>query len=150
MTMYVLDLFTVKQIGMRLGFDETDTLDYYMFKRTGEIVGQLAQFEPFRNHRERIVFGAKMAPMTKKGERPVYRPLLSNPPMTEEEVYTAVKKNISLFPAGNQMAGNKLPPSDFLVGKELTVRYDNGGPVWNYSFDDLNELRWRREGDGQM
>jgi hypothetical protein len=46
------------------------------------------------------------------------------------------------------MAGNKLPPSDFLVGKELTLRYDNG-TVWNYRFDELNKLRWRREGEGQ-
>jgi hypothetical protein len=88
--------------------------------------------------------------MTKKGDRRVYRPLGSRPPMTEEEVYEAVKKRITLFGGGNVMPGNnRMPPSDFLVGKELTVRYDHGGPVWNYKFDDIKKLRWRREGNAQ-
>ena len=34
-----------------------------------------------------------------------------------------------------------------LVGKDLTVRYDDGGPVWEYRFDDMNNLRWRNEGE---
>ncbi len=119
-----------------------------MFKGTGEIVGQLAQFESFRDYGEKIVLGANLPPLTKKGERRVYRPLLTNPPMTEEEVYEAVKKNATTFGGGNDMSGNQLPLSDVLVGKELTVRYDNGGPVWNYKFDDIKKLHWRREGDG--
>ena len=159
MTMYVLDLFSLKQIGVRLGFDEKDTLEYYMFRGTGEILGQLATFEPFRDHGEKIVMGPNRPPMTGKGQRPVYRPLLTNPPMTEQEVYEAAQKSTRIFgggsgavpsgTAGSGMAGNRLPLSDFLVGKELTLRYDNGGPVWNYRFDDLKKLRWRREGEGQ-
>jgi hypothetical protein len=166
MTMYVLDLSSLKQIGVRLGFDEKDALEYYMFRGTGEILGQVATFEPFRDHGEKIVMGpnkpqtAQGKPQTpEKGERRVYRPLLMNPPMTEEEVNAAVQKSTRIFgggigvvpsgTAGSEMAGNKLPSSDFLVGKEFTLRYDNGGPVYNYRFDELKKLRWRREGEGQ-
>ncbi len=149
MTMYVLDLFSLKQIGVRLGFDEKDVLEYYMFRGTGEILGQLATFEAFRDYGEKIVMGPNRPPMTGKGQRPVYRPLLTNPPMTEQEVYEAAQKSTRILAGGNEMAGNKLPPSDFLVGKELTVRYDNGGPVWNYRFDELKKLRWGREGEGE-
>jgi hypothetical protein len=159
LTMYLLDLFSLKQIGVRLGFNEKDALEYYMFRGDGEILGQGATFEPFRDRGEKIVMGPNRPPMTGKGQRPVYRPLLTNPPMTEQEVYEACQKSTRIFSggmgavpsgtAGSQMAGNKLPPSDFLVGKELTLRYDNGGPVWNYRFDGPEKLRWRREGEGQ-
>jgi hypothetical protein len=158
MTMYVLDLFSLKQIGVRLGFDEKDNLEYYMFRGTGEIIGQVATFESFRDHGEKIVMGAKKPPTSEKGQRPVYRPLLTNPPMTEQEVEEASRKSTRIFAGGmgaapsgtgSEMAGNKLPPSDFLVGKELTLRYDNRGPVWNYRFDEPKKLQWRREGEGQ-
>jgi hypothetical protein len=157
-TMYVLDLFTLKQVGVRLGFDERDALEYFMFKGTGEIVGQIATFEFFRDRGEQIVMGAKKPQATGKGQRPVYRPLLMNPPMTEQEVYEAAQKSTRIFGgdsgfapsgAGVPVPGNKLPLSDFLAGKELTLRYDKGGPAWNYRFDGLKKLHWRREGEGQ-
>jgi hypothetical protein len=150
MTMYVLDLLSMTQAGMRLGFNETDTLEYYLFKGSGEIVGQLAKFEPFSYHGEKIVLGPAKPQTNQKGERPVYRPLLDNPPMTEEEVYAAAKKKTTIFAEGGTMGGtNKLPPSDLLVGKELTVRCDYGGPVLNYRFDEIRKLRWRYEGERQ-
>ncbi len=42
MTIYVMDLFSVRQIGMSLGSDENDKLQYCMFRGTGNIVVQLA------------------------------------------------------------------------------------------------------------
>jgi hypothetical protein len=148
MTLYVLDLLSVKQAGVRLGFDERDALEYYLFNGSGEITGQLATFERFGDHGDKIVMGNRPAP-TAKGERPVYRPLLTNPPMTEEEVHAAVTKHTELFRASNPMAGNKMPESGALVGKELTLRYDNAGPVWRYRFDSAEKLRWRRDGEKQ-
>ena len=149
MTLYILDLFTLEQVGVRLGFDERDSLEYYMFHGTGEILGQLATFAPFNYHGEKIVFGERMPEMKGKGQRAVYRPLGDNPPMTEEEVYQASQKNTTIFAGGDEMAGNKMPASGFLAGKELTIRCDNGGPVWNYCFDGIKKLRWRREGETQ-
>ena len=148
LTLYALELNTVKQAGVRLGFDETDALQYYLFTGTGEMVGQIAIFEPFDDLGEKISLGNR-PPLTKKGERPVYRPLLTNPAMSKDEVEAAVAKNTVAFAPRNAMAGNKLPASDFLVGKALTVRYDDGGPVLSYTFDELRKLHWRREGDTQ-
>ena len=148
MTLYVLDLFAVKQVGMRLGFNEKDELEYYVFTGRGAITGQLAHFERFGDQGEKIVLGNR-PPMTKKGERAVYRPLLLNPPMTEAEVQTAIAKHTQLFNPANAMAGNKMPLSSALVGKELTLRYDDAGPAWNYKFDAAEKLHWRREGEKQ-
>ncbi len=151
-TMYVMDLFTMKQVGVRLGFNEKDQLEYYIFKGTGEVVGQLAILEPFRDHGDKIYLGFARPKTSVKGERAVYRPLRTFPLMTEEEVYQAGQKKTDLFggdPAIPQMmAGNSLPVSDFLAGKELTVRYDNGA-AWNYRFDGEEKLRWRKEGESE-
>jgi hypothetical protein len=110
MTLYVLDLNTLRQVGMRLGFDEQDALQYYMFTGTGEPLGQIAHFEPFDDHGEKIVLGNRPTP-TGKGERPVYRPLQTNPQMTKVEVEEAVAKNTSVFAPRGPMAGNGLPLS---------------------------------------
>jgi hypothetical protein len=144
MTLYALDLNALKQVGVRLGFDASDALEYYMFAGNGEMVGQIALFDPFDDHGEKIVLGNR-PPMTRKGERPVYRPLLTSPAMSHEEVEAAVGKSTVAFGAPSPMAGNRLPGSDYLVGKELTVRYDDGGPVLHYKFDAAQTLHWRTE-----
>jgi hypothetical protein len=146
MTLYAMDLLDTGQIGMRLGFNEKDELEYYMFRGMGEILGQLAIFEPFNDHGEKIPL--EMPGMDQKGARPVYRPFLDHPPMTEAELEQAVRKNTSIFAGGEAMAGNKMELSSYLVGKELTVRYD-GGQAWDYRFDGLKKLRWRKDGDSQ-
>lgn len=146
MTTYLLDPNRAEQIGVRLGFDDTDTLEYSMFRGHGEWVGQIAQFEPFGDAGTRIVLGNRPAPTT-KGARSVYRPLKTNAIMTKPQVEAAIAKNITLFAANNAMAGNKGPVSGFLAGKELTLRYDNG-QAYSYRFDDIQKLRWRREGGG--
>jgi len=145
MTLYVADLFDLRQVGVRLGFDHTDTLEYYLFTGHGETVGQIAQFEPFGDYDVPGPAGSQGT--AQKGARRVYRPLLTNPVMTQAEVEAAVATNTAVFASEGGMAGNKLPPTDTLVGKQLALRYDNGGPVIQYRFDDIRTLRWRFEGD---
>jgi hypothetical protein len=43
------------------------------------------------------------------------------------------------------MAGNADPPTDYLAGKKLTLRYDHA-PAMEYRFDDAATLHWRKEG----
>lgn len=148
LTLYVLDLNTINQVGVRLGFDEQDALHYYMFTGSGESVGQIAHFEPFDDHGEKIVLGNRPA-LTGKGERPVYRPLLTNPAMTKSEVDEAVAKNTAVFSPRNPMAGNSLPSSNYLVGKQFTLRFEDGGPTLSYRFDDPHKLHWQRDGESQ-
>jgi hypothetical protein len=157
MTIYAMDLFTVTQAGMRLGFNEKDELEYYMFRGTGKVVGHLTSLAPFDEHGETVNLG--MGPQTQptpKGQRIAYRPLRTFMSMTEEEVHQAAEKRTITFsgdPSAPQeqagmMGGNTLPLSDLLVGKEFTLRYDDG-PVYNYKVIDLYNLQWRKDGETQ-
>jgi hypothetical protein len=144
MTCYVLDANRVEQIGMRLGFDASDALEYYVFTGRGEWLGQLAQFERFGDvaapPMPQPAGGAPLA----KGARRVYRPMRNNWTMTKAEV--AALTETAVFPPPSAMAGNRGPTSDFLVGKALTLRFDNGTVV-DYRFDEIRQLRWRRAGE---
>ena len=143
-TLYVLDANRAEQVGVRLGFDASDALEYYVFAGRGEWVGQLAQFERFGDVAATpMPAPANGAPLA-KGARRVYRPMRNGWTMTKAEVTALTEKNV--FGPPSPMAGNKGPVSDFLVGKELTLRFDNGVAV-NYRFEEIQALRWRREGD---
>ena len=147
MTAYVLDVNRAEQVGMRLGFDHNDALEYYVFAGRGEWLGQLAQFERFGDVGDTPAPApapAAGAAPPQKGARRVYRPMRNNWTMTKAEVATLTEK--AVFAGANAMAGNKGPVSDFLVGKELTLRFDKG-PVVSYRFDELQKLRWRHDGD---
>jgi hypothetical protein len=145
MTTYVLDANRAEQIGMRLGFDDTDTLEYYLFAGRGEWVGQIAQFEPFGDIGAKIALGNRQVSAA-KGWRPVYRPMKTNPILTKPQVDAAIAKNKNVFPEKSAMAGNKGPISSFLVGNDITLRYDDGMAI-DYRFDEIHRLRWRRAGE---
>lgn len=140
-TLYVLDVNRVEQAGVRLGFDERDELEYYLFRGTGEWLGQIAQFEPF-GQTEGALAGDEPR---EKGARRVYRPMRSGWTLTREETEAAIAETKNVFAARSPMAGNASPPSGYLVGKALTLRFD-AGPVVEYRFDAIDSLRWRREG----
>ncbi len=109
MTMYVADLFTETQAGMRLGFNEKDELEYYMFRGTGKVVGQLAYLEPFDDHGDKpMVVQAQSDPQSPgKGQRLVYRPIRDFQYMTDEEVHqAALKKHHGIRRRG------RCPPDD--------------------------------------
>ena len=42
-----------------------------------------------------------------------------------------------------------MPFTDMLVGKEFTLRYDNGGPVWQYKFTEKFKLKYKEEKETQ-
>ena len=143
-TLYVFDANRAEQVGVRLGFDAADALEYYVFKGRGEWVGQIAQFEKFGD-----TAATPMPPPTNgqplaKGARRVYRPARNNWQMSKEEVAALTEK--SVFGAPSPMAGNKGPVSDYLVGKALTLRFDNGVAA-EYKFDTIDTLHWRRPGE---
>jgi hypothetical protein len=104
MTLYVVDLFTETQAGLRLGFNEKDELEYYMFRGTGKVVGHLTRLQPFSEHGEKINLGTgaqpqpnKAAPIP-KGQRTAYRPARTFPNMSEEEMHKAAEKATIAFP----------------------------------------------------
>ena len=144
-TLYVLDVNRAEQVGVRLGFDASDALEYYLFTGRGEWLGQIAQFEQFG---DLAVAGAPAGAgvPAEKGARRVYRPMRNDWTMTKAEVAALDPSKASVFAGANAMAGNKGPVSDYLVGKALTLRFDNGTTI-EYRFDDIQSLRWRREGE---
>jgi hypothetical protein len=146
-TLFVTDLYSETQAGVRLGFNEKDELEYYMYRGTGKVVGQLAYLEPFDEHgRKGMTAQAKTDPQAPgKGQRMAYRPVRDFKYMTDEEVHQAALKSTKAFGGGDvapqMMNGNNMPFTDMLVGKEFTVRYDNGGPVWQYKFTEKFKLK---------
>ncbi len=150
-TAYVMDLNRVEQVGVRLGFDSNDQLEYYVFRGKGEWLGQIAQFEKFGDENGSPVPAAAAGQTPAKGARRVYRPLRTMAKMSKADVDAAVAKRASAFPAattgpGAQMGGNRGPSTGWLAGKTFTLRYDHA-PAMEYRFDDAETLNWRKEGD---
>jgi hypothetical protein len=155
-TLFVADLFTQTQAGVRLGFNEKDELEYYMFRGTGKFVGQLAYLEPFDDHGDKpmVVQAANDPQSPGKGQRLVYRPARDFQHMSDEEVHQAALKSTKAFggardAAPQMMSGNNLPFTGMLVGKEFTLRYDHGGPVRHYQIADKFRLKYREDGETQ-
>ncbi len=144
-TLYVMNVNASRQAGVQLGFDATDNFHYYMFTGTGEWVGQVARFEPFGDTTAGTVMPppADGSPLP-KGSRRVYRPARTWLPMSKAEVDAAVARSVRIFEP-SAMAGNRTPPTDYLAGKSMTLRWDNGSAI-EYEFQDASNLRWRREG----
>jgi hypothetical protein len=155
-TCFVADLYGLKQVGVRFGFNDKDELEYYMFRGDGKVVGQLAYLENFDEHGLRPMFaGAPAAAPPQKGARTTYRPVRTFTHMTDEEVHQAALQRTSAFGAGAAQqappqavsTGNNLPFSDILVGKEFTLRLDNGGPVRDYRIKEMFKLQYRDQKD---
>ncbi|TAJ95170.1 MAG: hypothetical protein EPO31_01990 [Gammaproteobacteria bacterium] len=164
-TCCALDLYDSAQVGVRLGFNEKDELEYYMFRGTGRNIGQLAYLEPFDEHGKVPMFAAP-APVAagatapapapvQKGARSTYRPVRTFTHMTDEEVHQAALTRTAAFvtagagDAAPQViaTGNNMPFSDILVGKEFTLRFDHGGPVRDYQIAEKFKLKFRDRAD---
>lgn len=147
MTLYVLDSNRVEQIGVRLGFDENDKLEYYMFRGKGEWLGQIAQYEPFGDIKGEVVPLGPSGERPPKGARRVFRPKRTFVTMTRAEVDAAISKSPRPFEP-THLTHNSQKTSDYFVGKTFSLRWDNGTTI-EYRFDGIDSLRWRRAGAGQ-
>ncbi len=159
-TAYAFDQNRARQAGLRLGFNAADELEFQVFRGNGEWLGQIAKYEDFH-----VTDGGPMLPRpgpgqagtvdaTAKGARAVYRPNETWKKMTVAEVDAAVKENTRVFSqrvgAGSGatgMATNVHAPTGKLAGKSATITYDNG-PAMEYQFTTADELRWRKDGQG--
>ncbi|MDD5338772.1 MAG: MoaF N-terminal domain-containing protein [Dehalococcoidales bacterium] len=149
-TLEVIDLFTIRHIGMRLGFDKNDALDYSMYYGEGEITGQSTNLEPLSDYGTVIPLGeehSKTINPQNKGVRPVYRPRFMHKDYTQAEVDEIVKTNSKIFEGRSIMSSkNTMEPSDYMVGKQFTLRYDDG-PAWEYDITSISELKWCTAGE---
>jgi len=149
MVLEVIDLYGVKQIGVRLGFDENDELDYVMYRAKGDITGQGAIYEKMTDYGENIVLrGPNPNAPKEKGYRLVYRPQMMHRDLTKAEVEAAIAEKTNVFSGSSIMVGkNDMDESDYMIGKTFAVKFDNGGPAWEYEVVSLNTLKWRNVGE---
>ncbi len=150
LTLEVIDLFTVRHIGLRLGFDKHDALDYTLYSGKGQVTGQSTNLEPLTDYGTEIPFGEAhrdlVNPQT-RGLRPAYRPRFMHDDLTRTEVEEVIKKNSKIFEGRSIMSSfNTMEVSDYMTGKQFTLRFDDG-PVWEYDIIDSTHLKWRAEGE---
>jgi hypothetical protein len=151
-TCFVADLYGVKQVGVRFGFNDKDELEYYLFRGEGKVVGQIAYLENFDEHGLKPMFTPATG-KAEKGARVTYRPVRTFTHMTDEQVHEAALKRTAPFGAGGDAApqmtagGNNMPFSDILVGKTFTLRFDHGGPVRDYRITEKFRLQYRDHSD---
>jgi hypothetical protein len=130
-TLEVIELFTVRHIGMRLGFDKDDELDYIMYG---------TKIPYTERHRMQIN-------PENKGVRPSYRPRFMHKDYTRAEVDEVVRTRSQIFEGQSIMSSfNTMEESDYMVGRKFTLRYDDG-PAWEYDIIDETHLKWREEGE---
>jgi hypothetical protein len=143
--LYVADVNRLTSAGVRFGFNGADQLEFYMFRSTGEWLGQIARFEKLGD------FTADPLPIAnaKKGERRVYRPLATMDKMTREEVDAVVAKGVHVFDRPSAMAGNGTAASGAMANKVFAIQYD-GGPKMEYRIQTADQLLWRKDGRGEF
>lgn len=148
-TCFVADLYNVKQVGVRFGFNDKDELEYYLFRGDGKVVGQLAYLENFDEHGLVPMFAQGNTPPA-KGARTTYRPVRTFTWMSDEQVHEAALQRTAAFasregasPQTITAGNNNMPFSDILVGKTFTLRFDHGGPVRDYRVNDRFKLEYR-------
>ena len=110
-TLEVIDLFTVRHIGMRLGFDKNDALDYSMYCGKGEVTGQSTNLEPLTDYGTEIPYDErhrKQINPENKGSRPAYRPRFMHKDYTKAEVDKIIKTNTKIF-EGRSIMSSSIP-----------------------------------------
>lgn len=143
----VIDVASVKKIGVRLGFDENDEVDYFIYNGVGEITGQAATFSPltdFVGDRNTADNGYDIC--AGESNRPVYRPRKLHRNYSKAEVDEIIAKSCSIFEGDTMMSGsNNMDYTDYMVGKQFSVVFDDG-PAWDYDITEMGKLKWRDKG----
>ena len=122
-TLEVIDLFNVRHIGVLLGFDLQDKLDYRVYEGKGKVTGWSTNLEPLTYHGTKMPYDETLKQQINpevKGSRPHYRPRFLYPDYTQEQVDEIIKTNSKIFEGRNIMtSSNTMETSDYLVGKRL-------------------------------
>ncbi|MDR3367451.1 MAG: hypothetical protein LBO71_10875 [Prevotellaceae bacterium] len=151
----VIDLYALKKIGVRLGFDAQDKFIAHLYSDAGAIRGQVAAFGPFSVSNQKMLSTAPEfmrvpveLPVT-KGMRFLYRPLDLTKPMTLEEV-KEVALNTKAWKGAFETPGKEkkmLEHSTLLENRIFTLTFDDK-TAWEYEIGKDFTMRFR-EGAGE-
>ena len=149
-TLEIIDMMTVRHVGVRLGFDVNDELDYQLYEGKGEWIGRSTNLEILTDYGKKIPFSEqhlKALAAAGKGARPSYRPRFMHKDYSEEEVEEIIRTNTRLFKGTSIMTSrNTMEVTEYMAGKSFRLKYDDG-PTWEYEITDKNHLRWKTDED---
>ncbi len=145
----VIDLFTMQKIGVTMGIDEKDKLEYLLYKACGKMLCQYATFYDFNDRGDRFPQAiSNRIDFSVKGARATYRTSILSKHINEDELKD-LARNATAFTRGGgniMISDDHMAESRQLAGKSLTLRYDDG-KVLEYSFLSDGELQYRAQGD---
>jgi hypothetical protein len=142
----VIDLYTMKKIGVRLGLDAGDKFGYALYADTGRIRGQLAAYYPFGQEEETRP-APPVPPSLPKGVRYLYRPSELTKPLTLEEV-AAIASETKGWKGAFDFPGKEkkmMEHSTLLEGRTFSLVFDDG-TTWEYEIGAGFQMRFRPEG----
>ena len=147
----VLDLYSMKKVGVTMGVDENDAFEYTMYKGHGKFLGRISTYQDFNDRGTRHSDSAlRQIDYSVKGARASFRPSIMTKKTTEADIAKAAKSPM-IFDAERAkervMSSAHLPEdSDYCVGKALTFRGDDGYAV-DLRFKAIDKLEYRMTGD---
>ena len=144
----VLDLFTMKKIGVTMGIDEEDKFEFRLYRADGRQLGQFATLYDFGDlGDEPPVSLAARLNSDRKGMRLTYRTSLLAKKQTTEEI-NAQCSNVDEFAQGESnvmIGGMRMETTTKCLGKKVMFK-DDAGFFAELDFVEGEKLRFRMEG----
>jgi hypothetical protein len=135
----VIDLFSMKKIGVSMGIDENDAFEHTLYSGQGRFMGRYAAFFDINDPEDQHSLAARID-FSVKGARATYRPDQMTKKLTEEEV-TAASKDARIFIPGG-MTKLAIGDTDYCSGRSITFIGDDGFGI-EIRFNSAVELQYR-------
>ncbi len=140
----VIDLFSMKKIGVTMGIDEDDRFEFRLYRADGRYLGQYATFYNFDDPGN--VLPPRMEARLKngrKGARCTYRTSLLASAPTPEQI-NALSSSVALFDeeSNPMVSESKMAYSTLCKGKQVMFR-DDDGFFTELDFFEAERLRFR-------
>jgi hypothetical protein len=139
----VIDLYTMKKIGLKYGINAQDEFACALYADEGKVRGQLAAYYPFGIVPE----VANEMPLMLKGVRYLYRPSELTKPLTLQEVVDIASetkgwKGAFDFPGKEK---KMMEHSTLMDNRDFSLVFDDG-TVWEYEVGENFTMRFRPAG----
>ena len=147
----VIDLFSMKKIGVSMGIDENDKFEHGLYNGCGRYLGRLSVFYDFNDKGDQYSDAVKgRIDFSVKGTRATYRPSIMTRKITQDDI-REISKNPIIFDEERakervMASSHFIEDTDYCAGKTLTFRGDDGLAV-DMRFKTISELEYRMEGE---